>query len=405
MNRFLLPRKSRGTSSAAQSPANGRSPCKTRRHTLFALSLTALAFAVNTPAAEESVKEKYPVGPNENPPKKISLPEKQVTLIKLSVEGKGPWEIVEKTASVKGTYDTEDDTSMKYTFDPMEPGAGFDVTFTGELTRPWSADGSGERPSYELQVSGRKRLYVVPDKARVPFGEDKTYDAKEGYNKETAGSVGVDSWSITGENTTISGGTAGLNSAADADDDAKSYTVTAEKDDKEATAQFIPTAVESISAKDKTSTAEETETIYVAKDATVEFEATPKPGSEFPEDEPEWEVSASDTEEETEDNTEKEVDGDSCQVTFEDTGTYTVKARCGVDDTWKTINVFVVTFELKITDTDGRKDQEGILEVSADTAQGEKITIELVSNPVEVNFPPGYPKWNTLSPPLDSVFG
>ena len=183
------------------------------------------------------------------------------------------------------------------------------------------------------------------------------------------------------------------------------YTVTAEKDDKEATAQFIPTAVESISAKDKTSTAEETETIYVAKDATVEFEATPKPGSEFPEDEPEWEVSASDTEEETEDNTEKEVDGDSCQVTFEDTGTYTVKARCGVDDTWKTINVFVVTFELKITDTDGRKDQEGILEVSADTAQGEKITIELVSNPVEVNFPPGYPKWNTLSPPLDSVFG
>ena len=131
---------------------------------VLAFVIAGLTVSMTVSAAELSISKDYPVGPNvdDSGQKNIKVSAEKTTLLDVGVHGKSPWSIVEKTASVDGTFDNCTPTSVTYTYNPKDPEEAFNVTFTGELTRS-SEGGSGERPGYELTASANDdNLFVVP---------------------------------------------------------------------------------------------------------------------------------------------------------------------------------------------------------------------------------------------------
>ena len=281
------------------------------------------------------------INPNEDAPDELSSTE--TTYISVSIGSADGWQIIEEETGFSSAQFTGNATSASYLHDPLDPSTAYTSysgSFWGKVKKIPEGDGEEGGPiikPYSVSVSGSEEggLRVVPDSAAVAFtdGTSEDYTAKKNDNTVTA-----DTWSISGGSATdINGsGTATLQSSDP--DDAASYTVTAEKDGDSATAQFIPTAVGSVSGGGKSATmSSPTTEITVPVGETITFQASSTSG-EFPSGQPTWNVSGS--------GTDYTIDGKECEVTFSqasaDSSDYKiVKARCGDDDVWKTLEVLV----------------------------------------------------------------
>ncbi len=247
-------------------------------------------------------------------------------------------------------------------YNPKEAEEAFCGKWKATFT-PISAAGSeGEIRRGYLSAYAHKKgdLYIKPDTKRISFtqGETVDFDAmRNGNNIDQQ----VD-WSIGGPMRIDSQGVAEI--ATSDSDYAGNYTVTAtlggggggppvsvtaaadgngnganqagpNQDRTQATAEFIPTAVQSISAKGKTSTADDVKTIYTAVDSEILFEATAQPAGGFLPPLPTWSADAENG------DCELQQAETLCYVKFKEPGTYTVKARCGDDDDWEKMEVKV----------------------------------------------------------------
>ena len=213
--------------------------------------------------------------------------------IEINKKDKNKYEFHTSKRNVSSEHWSDGVRDATWVFEPnkAETVYSYSGSFWGKLKPTGGGPGGGGEMNlipYSVSVAGHVEgaLGIEPGTATVPFGASQTYKAKEGDTTVTA-----DSWSISDDSTATisSGGTAELSSSADPDEDATPYTVTAEKDNEEATAEFIPTAVQSLSGGGKTAKNDETKTIKQQVCRPVTFNASATAGG-FPGDKPTWSV-------------------------------------------------------------------------------------------------------------------